>query len=152
MPQPSRASVHQGPDVELLTEIGIIQQLVHTALERTLPEGLSAAGFGVLTHFMRRGGEESPAQLASAFQVTKGAMTNTLQRLEGAGLVSIRGDEADGRRKLVSLTPAGRAAYEDGLVRLSPRMDGLRQAFSEAEFEAALPFLRALRGWLDENR
>lgn len=140
------------PDVELFTEIGIIQQLTNTALERALPDGLSAAGFGVLTHFVRRGGEESPARLAGAFQVTKGAMTNTLQRLEAAGLVTIRGDEADGRRKLVSLTPAGRAAYEDGLQRLRPRMDGLRTAFSEAQFETALPFLRSLRTWLDEHR
>lgn len=140
------------PDVELFTEIGIIQQLSNTALERALPDGLSAAGFGVLTHFVRRGGEESPAKLAGAFQVTKGAMTNTLQRLEMAGLVTIRGDAADGRRKLVSLTPAGRAAYEDGLVRLRPHMEGLRIAFSDAEFEAVLPFLRSLRMWLDEHR
>ncbi|MDQ0466696.1 DNA-binding MarR family transcriptional regulator [Caulobacter ginsengisoli] len=140
------------PDVELFTEIGIIQQLSNAALERALPDGLSAAGFGVLTHFVRRGGEESPARLAGAFQVTKGAMTNTLQRLEAAGFVAIRGDAADGRRKLVSLTPAGRAAYEDGLVRLRPRMEGLRTAFSDADFETALPFLRALRIWLDEHR
>jgi DNA-binding MarR family transcriptional regulator len=149
---PSPGPARRRPDVELFTEIGIIQQLSNAALERALPDGLSAAGFGVLSHFVRLGREESPAQLAKAFQVTKGAMTNTLQRLEAAGLVAIRGDEADGRRKLVSLTPAGAAAYEDGLVRLKPRMDGLRSAFSEAEFEAALPFLRALRGWLDQNR
>ncbi|MCE3289998.1 MAG: MarR family transcriptional regulator, partial [Caulobacter sp.] len=82
------------PDVSVLTEIGIISQLSNAALERSLPEGMSAAQFGVLTHFMRRGGEKSPAQLAKAFQVTKGAMTNTLQRLEAQGFVRVVGDEA----------------------------------------------------------
>ena len=67
------------PDVQVFTEIGIIDQLVTNRLERVLPAGLSYAQFGVLVHFARRGGQESPAQQAKAFQVTKGAMTYTLQ-------------------------------------------------------------------------
>jgi DNA-binding MarR family transcriptional regulator len=140
------------PDVSVLTEIGIISQLSNAALERSLPEGMSTAQFSVLSHFMRRGGEESPAKLAAAFQVTKGAMTNTLQRLEAQGFVAVAGDEADGRKKRVSMTQAGARAYEAGLMALRPRMEGLRSAFTEAEFEAALPFLKALRVWMDENR
>ncbi|MBI1407798.1 MAG: MarR family transcriptional regulator [Caulobacter sp.] len=144
--------VRERPDIEVLTEIGIISQLSSTALERSLPEGMSRAQFGVLSHFMRRGGEESPARLAAAFQVTKGAMTNTLQRLEAQGFVRIDGDAEDGRRKRVSLTPEGARAYEAGLAAVRPQMDGLRGAFTEAEFMAAIPFLRALRIWFDENR
>ncbi len=140
------------PDVSVLTEIGIISQLSTAALERSLPDGMSAAQFGVLTHFMRRGGEDSPARLAAAFQVTKGAMTNTLQRLEAQGFVRVLADEADGRRKWVSLTSDGARAYETGLMALRPRMEGLREAFTDAEFVAALPFLKALRVWMDENR
>ena len=140
------------PDVEVLTEIGIISQLSTAALERSLPAGMSAAQFGVLSHFMRRGGAESPAKLAAAFQVTKGAMTNTLQRLEAQEFVTVAADAVDGRKKQVSLTPAGVRAYEAGLLALRPRMEGLRDAFTEAEFAAALPFLIALRKWMDENR
>ncbi len=140
------------PDVSALTEIGIIAQLSNAALERSLPDGMSAAQFGVLTHFMRRGGEESPAKLASAFQVTKGAMTNTLQRLQAQGFVAVVADEADGRKKRVSLTAEGARAHEAGLMALRPRMEGLREAFTDREFEAALPFLKALRIWMDENR
>lgn len=139
-------------DVAVLTEIGIISQLSNAALERSLPDGMSASQFGVLTHFMRRGGEESPAKLAAAFQVTKGAMTNTLQRLEAQGFVRVVADAGDGRKKRVSLTAEGARAYEAGLMALRPRMEGLRGAFTDAEFEAALPFLRALRVWMDENR
>lgn len=140
------------PDVRVMTEIGIIAQLSTARLDRTLPDGLSAAQFGVLTHFMRRGGTETPAKLAKAFQVTKGAMTNTLQRLEAQGFVQIVGDETDGRRKLVTLTDEGARAFNGGLAAMKPHLDAMRGAFTEDEFKAALPFLQALRVWLDENR
>lgn len=140
------------PDVRVMTEIGIIAQLSNARLERSLPEGMSAAQFGVLTHFMRRGGRESPAQLASAFQVTKGAMTNTLQRLEAQGFVAIVGDPDDGRRKWVTLTDEGARAFDRGLAAMRPHLEGMRAAFAEDEFKAALPFLQALRVWLDEKR
>ena len=140
------------PDVRVMTEIGIIAQLSQARLDRTLPGGLSAAQFGVLTHFMRRGGVETPAKLAKAFQVTKGAMTNTLQRLEAQGFVRIVGDETDGRRKRVTLTAEGAQAFNGGLGAMKPHLDAMRSAFTEAEFKAALPFLQALRVWLDENR
>lgn len=140
------------PDVQVFTEIGIIDQLVTARLERSLPAGLSTSQFRVLTHFCRRGGVETPLQLARAFQVTKGAMTNTLQRLEAHGFIRIEGDATDGRRKLVTLTPEGAAAYERAIATLRPYYVGLREAFTDAEFEAAIPFLKALRIWLDENR
>lgn len=140
------------PDVQVFTEVGIIDQLVTARLERSLPDGMSAAQFGVLTHFCRRGGAETPAQLARAFQVTKGAMTNTLQRLEAQGFVEIVPDQSDGRKKLVTITARGAGAYEAAITALRPYYAGLREAFTDAEFEAALPFLRKLRMWLDENR
>ena len=140
------------PDVRVFTEIGVIAQLSATALERALPHGLSAAQFGVLNHFARRGGEETPAQLAEAFQVTRGAMTNTLARLEARGLIAVRPDGGDGRRKQVSITPAGIATREAALKATRPRLEAIRAAIPVEDFEAAMPFLSRLRAWLDENR
>ncbi|MEQ1783915.1 MAG: helix-turn-helix domain-containing protein, partial [Hyphomonadaceae bacterium] len=85
----------------LFTEIGIINQLSSNRLERELPDGMSLAQFGVLNHFVRLGGQWAPTRLARAFQVTKGAMTNTLQRLEAQGLVKVVPDPKDARAKLV---------------------------------------------------
>jgi DNA-binding MarR family transcriptional regulator len=145
-------SAKDRPDVRLFSEIGVIAQQTRTVMERGLPEGLSYASFTLLGHFAMHGGEETPARLAEIFQVTKGAITNTLQRLAGRGLVAIRGDQDDGRRKHVRLTPEGLAAYEASLVGMRPVMVSLRQRFGEDDFEAALPFLTALRAWLEENR
>lgn len=140
------------PDVQLFTEIGIIDQLVTARLEKSLPDGMSAAQFGVLTHFSRRGGAQTPVELARAFQVTKGAMTNTLQRLEAQGFVSVVPDKSDGRKKRVTMTAEGAAAFEAAIGALRPYYAGLREAFTDDEFDTALPFLRRLRMWLDENR
>jgi DNA-binding MarR family transcriptional regulator len=139
-------------DVQVFTEIGVIGQLTRNRLERALPAGLSQAQFGLLTQLAQQGGEQSPVQLARDFQVTKGAMTNTLQRLEGQGFVSVVDDAADGRRKRVSITPAGLVAHDQGVKAARPAMDALRTRFSDADFTTALPFLSALRQWLDENR
>lgn len=142
----------QRPDVQVFAEIGIIDQLATTRMDRLLPVGLTSAQFSVLNHLAVHGRDETPASLAEAFLVTKGAMTNILQRLEGRGLIAVAGDPKDARRKRISLTPAGQGAYEASLLGLRPMMEQMREAFTQEEFQDALPFLNALRVWLAETR
>jgi DNA-binding MarR family transcriptional regulator len=136
----------------LFTEIGIIAQLSGNKLERVLPDGMSLAQFSVLNHFVRLGGAWSPSRLAAAFQVTKGAMTNTLQRLEAQGYVKILPDETDARAKLVEITDAGRKAREAAILATGPIIAQLAGLVSAADVKGALPFLESLRKVLDENR
>jgi DNA-binding MarR family transcriptional regulator len=138
--------------VQVFSEIAAVAQLSRNRLERSLPAGLSQAQFSLLVRLAGHGAEENPADLARAFQLTKGAMTNTLQRLEAPGFVRIEDDAGDRRRKRVRITPAGLAACQGALAAARPAMDALRTRFSDAEFAAVLPFLTALREWLDENR
>ncbi len=140
------------PVFRFFNEIGIIEQLARNSFERVLPHGLKVSRFAVLNHFVRLGGEKSPAELARAFQVTKGAMTNTLQRLQAAGLVAVRPNPEDGRSKLVSITDAGRRARDESVAAVGPLLAELEGEFSEAEFAAALPFLERLRATLDAAR
>ncbi len=145
----------QQKDIDLFpffNEIGIIEQLSRNALEKKLPHGLKISQFSVLNHFARLGGAKSPAFLASAFQVTKGAMTNTLQRLDNLGFVTIISDPKDKRGKLVSITNAGLAARNDALIAISPMMTELLENIPATEFKAALPFLTSLRSYLDNRR
>lgn len=133
-------------------EIGIIAQLSGNKLERVLPEGMSLAQFSVLNHFCRIGGAWSPTRLAAAFQVTKGAMTNTLQRLEAQGFVVIRPDDDDARAKLVEITDAGRRARETGVRATGVIVAGLADLVPLSEVKAALPILEFVRKTLDDNR
>lgn len=138
---------------QVFNEIGIIEQLARNQFERVLPDGLSLAGFSVLNHFVRLNKEaDAPARLARAFQVTKGAMTNTLQRLEALGLVTVAPDPADGRGKVVRITAAGRAAREDCIARLAPMLETLLCEIDATEFAALLPGLARLRAALDARR
>jgi DNA-binding MarR family transcriptional regulator len=127
---------------QTLSEIAIIGQLADAALRQVLPAELSVAGFGVLNHFARLGVEgESPTRLARAFQVTKGAMTYTLQRLEELKYA-----------KIVRLTKAGVRAREDAILRVDPGMRALIKALGAGAFADALPFLVKLRQVLDAAR
>ncbi|MCF6293481.1 MAG: hypothetical protein L3J04_08820, partial [Robiginitomaculum sp.] len=51
---------------QVFTEIAIINQLVKTAVESSLPGKLRMSHFGVMSHFIRRPEEQSPSHLASA--------------------------------------------------------------------------------------
>jgi DNA-binding MarR family transcriptional regulator len=137
---------------EFFNEIGIIEQLARTAVERVLPRGITLSQFSVLNHFVRLGGERSPAGLANAFQVTRQTMTNTLQRLEAAGLVTSRPDPADGRAKIISITDAGRAMRQRCIAAQAPLLADLGDRLPEADLAALLPGLRKVRILLDSAR
>lgn len=143
---------HDPVGFKVLNEIGIIAQLAGNRFEALLPDGLSFAGFTVLNHLVRLGDGKTPVELARAFQVSKGTMTNTLQRLEAKGLIMVVPHQEDRRAKRVTLTEAGRAAREDSIARLLPGLSGLEQEFGADELGSILPTLSRLRSWLDRAR
>ena len=139
------------PLIALLTEIGIIAHLTATRFDRAAPGGLNVSQFGVLNHFARTGKPfETPARLARAFQVTKGNMTNTVQRLEALGLVTVEPDPADGRGKRVRPTATGLATHARAVEALKPQYEALLAGLDRASLEATLPAIHALRLALDE--
>ncbi|WP_329315586.1 MULTISPECIES: MarR family transcriptional regulator [unclassified Streptomyces] len=71
--------------------------------------GLSEGEFDVLAALRRAGTpyERAPGELAVHTMVTTGAMTKRIDRLERDGLVARRRCAADGRGRVVALTPAG---------------------------------------------
>lgn len=149
--KPSSEDVRTG--FEVFNEIGIIAQLSGAAFERVLPQGLSLAGFGVLNNFVRLNREaQRPSQLARNFQVTKGAMTNTLQRLEAAGYVTLDSDPEDGRGKIVRITKAGRVARSASIDAMLPVLGEFLGVFSAADLKRMLPTLKKLRVALDSAR
>ncbi len=136
----------------MFNEIAIIAQLSSNRLERVLPDGMSVAQFSLLNHLVRLGGSWAPSRLARAFQVTKGAMTNTLQRLEAQGLIQILADPDDARGKLVEITGAGRRMQERCVRATGTVMGDIVKLVPSEDVGAVLPFLEHLRKTLDENR
>lgn len=131
--------------ISLFAELFMTDQLARAAVAKRLPKGMELSHFSVLNHLARSTEERSPAQLAKAFHLTRGAMTNTLSKLEMAGHVHIRPDWDDARRKFVAISPAGRQARDAALRSISPIIAGLTETLGDARVRAVLPVLRELR-------
>ena len=131
--------------IALFSEVFAADQLARNLIARVLPKGMELSHFSVLNHLAHLNEERSPAQLADAFHVTRGAMTNTLSKLEWAGHVHIRPDWDDARRKFVSISPSGRAARDAALAAVAPVIGDVVRAVGAEKVKAMLPVLRDLR-------
>ncbi len=137
--------------ISLFSELLTSDQLLRNQLTRVLPDRMEISHFSVLNHLAGQGVEKTPAQLARSFHVTRGAMTNTLAKLELAGFVHIRPDWDDARRKLVSISPAGDRARQAALTAISPLVTDLVDELGVDRVRAALPVLRQLRIQLEKT-
>lgn len=81
---------------------------VETNVRRRLgPQGMEFWELELLTTLKRHGGEQTVGELQDAAQLTSGAITNRIDRLEANGHVVRTIDPADRRHVRVALTPAG---------------------------------------------
>ncbi|MGA1180592.1 MAG: MarR family winged helix-turn-helix transcriptional regulator [Marivivens sp.] len=131
--------------VSLFSEILTVDQLARMNVAKALPKGMELSHFSVLNHLAHVGGEKTPAQLAKTFHLTRGAMTNTLGKLEWAGWVHIRPDWEDARRKLVSISPTGIAARDAALAAITPVIAEVVEQIGAEKVRQALPVLREMR-------
>jgi DNA-binding MarR family transcriptional regulator len=102
--------------------------------QETLAEGdLTAPQLTALSRLDRLG-PSTTAELARREQITPQAMGITIASLEQRDLVQRRPDAADGRRSILSLTPAGQAAIRSGRSAVVDRVAVvLGESFSREE-------------------
>ena len=115
-------------DVEgIVDRIGSIHHRMRKAQKVTLREhGLTPEEWGVLTK-LRLGSDacrSSPGDLANDLELSSGAMTSRLDRLQEAGLVRRLPDPDDRRGVVVELTEKGYEAWD-----LAMNVQGRREAF-----------------------
>jgi DNA-binding MarR family transcriptional regulator len=131
--------------VALFGELFMADQLARNRLSKVLPRGMELSHFSVLNHLARSEQERTPAQLARSFHVTRGAMTNTLTKLEWAGHVHIRPDWDDARSKRVTISPSGRAARDAAVHAIAPIIAEVVEQLGAERVRAVLPVLREMR-------
>lgn len=104
---------------------GVIGRLHRVALELTerltavyAQFGLSEGEFDVLATLRRAGApyERAAGELADHTLVTTGGLTKRVDRLVARGLVERRAEASDARRRLVRLTPAGKALIDEAFT------------------------------------
>jgi DNA-binding MarR family transcriptional regulator len=111
----------------IVDRVGSINKRVRHALKETLVDyGLTPEDWGVLTTLsLRKAGKlSSPGALARDLELSSGAVTSRLDRLEALGFLNRLPDPADRRGVLVELTPEGRAAWESAI-----EVQGRKEAF-----------------------
>jgi DNA-binding MarR family transcriptional regulator len=143
-------------DVEPLQVLSRVSRLArHLDRARTAAfaaHGLQTWEFDVLTALRRQGApyQLSPGALLRATLVTSGTMTNRIDRLAGAGLVSRRPDPADKRGVLVALTDRGRAAADAALADLLTSERQLLTGLDAGQRHELAALLRILLAPFDE--
>ena len=80
--------------------------------------GLNSAGFDVLATLRRHGAPYalSPGALMDSMMITSGTVTNRIDQLEKAGLVSRETNPDDRRSMIVALTPAGLKLIDEAVT------------------------------------
>lgn len=133
----------------LFSELFMVDQLARNRISRVLPKGMELSHFGVLNLLARLHEERTPAELARSFHVTRGAMSNTLAKLEWAGYIHVRPDWDDARRKFVSISPSGRSARNAALEAITPLIGNQVRGIGADRVRALIPVLRELRSSLE---
>ena len=137
-------------DVEPLQVLSRVSRLArHLDRARTAAfasHGLQAWGFDVLSALRRQGApyQLSPGALLRATLVTSGTMTNRIDRLAEAGLVSRHPDPQDKRGVLVVLTTEGRDRVDAALADLLGSEEALLAVLGPGERQSLAGLLRVL--------
>jgi DNA-binding MarR family transcriptional regulator len=137
--------------VTLFGELFMADQLARNRISKALPKGMELSHFSVLNHLVRLNEERTPGQLARAFHVTRGAMTNTLAKLEWAGHIHVRPDWDDARQKFVAISPSGRQARDAAVASVAPLIGEVVKSLGSERVRAVLPVLRELRLRLERD-
>ena len=144
--------VKEAPPVDVTVE-GIVDRIggLNRRLLREMEETLESFGltFGEwkVLGVLRRAGppyRRSPGDLAKYEELSSGAMTNRLDRLEEAGLVRRLPDPADRRAIQVELTAKGKRTWEDAFTAQAEKEALVASALGKREREELNALLRRL--------
>lgn len=108
--------------------------------------GINSGEFDVLAT-LRRSGEPyqlTPTELFKSVMLTSGAMTNRLNRLEEAGLITRTADPNDRRGSIVTLTPSGLDLVDRAIEDHVANEHKLIAAYTAEELATLVRLLRKL--------
>jgi glycine/D-amino acid oxidase-like deaminating enzyme/DNA-binding MarR family transcriptional regulator len=131
--------------MEIIARISRLSRILEREADALYSDfGLNRALFGVLAALRRAGPpyQLSPTDLYNSLLITSGAVTNRLERLAAAGLVTRVPDLDDGRSLLVALTPKGRRLIDRVAALHYEREREFLAAFSPRERETLAHALR----------
>ena len=129
-----------------VTSVMRVQQMLIAEIDRSLkPYGLTFASFEALRLLaFSRDGELPMGKIGERLMVHPASVTNTVDKLERAGMVRRRNAPEDRRRVLASITPDGRELVEKATETLNASQFALGH-IDEATAIALTALLRKVR-------
>ncbi len=143
---------HDASPVLLFMRLGYLSkrlQLFHDDVLRS--HGRTLTEYQVLAT-LRMNGAQSPTRLNGLLMLTRAGMTNTVDRLEGAGLVRRRADGADGRSIRIHLTAQGVRHAEELLLDEREAQQELLSGMGRSERRAIEHAIASLTAAFDGQR
>jgi DNA-binding MarR family transcriptional regulator len=131
----------------IVDRIGGLNRRLHREMDETLDQfGLNSGEWKVLGALWRTGAPHrlSPGQLAKVEELSTGAMTNRLDRLEEAGHVRRLPDPKDRRAVQIELTEKGKKTWEKAVMAQAKKEALIASALTEREKELLTNLLRKL--------
>ena len=114
--------------------------------------GLTESSFHVLCLLMAADqGRAAPSELSELVGTSRANMTRILGVLTADGLVTREGEERDGRRATIQITPLGRSVAHDAVPRLRAPLELAFADLSAEEFDLLNALLRKLIKSFDKS-
>jgi DNA-binding MarR family transcriptional regulator len=140
------------PELDIRTEgivdrVGVIQKFLRRTHDETLEQfGLNWGETKVLSS-LRYGGppyRSTPGRLGSQLDLSSGAMTARLDKMEEADLIRRLPDPDDRRGVVIELTDHGRDLWEQGIAVQAEKESTVASALTKAEQDQLNALLRRL--------
>ena len=141
------------PVSDVAITLGVLSQLFQSRMEVLLrPTGLTYTQLAVLSHLGHQTEGQSISALAEAFEIQQPGMSKVVQRLAASGAVTTQPDPKDPRRKLTSITDAGRSQFEAAGQAMEDDLNEWFNDWPDDELASFTASAGRLIGWLDSNR
>ena len=126
----------------------LVLMKAHRALARHAsksiePSGLGQSDFAVLEVLLSKG-PLRVNDIGRRVELTSGAITTAVDRLEARGLVAREHDDADRRTRVVRLTPAGRAHISGIFAQHAAALEAASSGLTKAERKTLIALLKKL--------
>jgi len=126
----------------------LVLMKAHRSLERHArrsidPLGLGSSDFAILELLLHRG-QQPVSAIGRRVDLTSGAITSAVDRLEAQGLVVRTADANDRRTRFVSLTPKGTARIREVFGVHRRAMEGATAGLTMAERKTLINLIKKL--------
>jgi MarR family 2-MHQ and catechol resistance regulon transcriptional repressor len=130
------------------THLWLVMMKAHRTLERLAEFSIEASDvclsdFAVMEMLLHKG-PQPVNEIGRRIELTSGAITTAVDRLESRGLVTREAHETDRRTRIVRLTPRGKEQATKVFANHKTEMDSAASGLSKAERATLIRLLRKL--------